>query len=103
MLLFTLEHPRAHPEMLGMLPLIWDEADPRSAREQANDRYAHGGGWEPMEGFTLRNTTLKYKLDAHPLLFIASAKLHDEIILLYSGAWVAIVQPDGTYEVARMD
>jgi len=30
-------------------------------------------------------------------------KLRDEVIVLYESEFVAIFQPDGTFEVARMD
>ena len=42
---WQLMHPEATVEMLGWLPDIFDNADPRGAVEQINDRYAHGGGW----------------------------------------------------------
>jgi hypothetical protein len=30
-------------------------------------------------------------------------KLRDELILVYEGDWVAVLQKDGSFEVARMD
>lgn len=34
---------------------------------------------------------------------VAVGKLHDETIVFYEDAWVAIVKPDGSFEVARLD
>jgi hypothetical protein len=103
MIPFTLIHPRATEDMLGLIPEFFDEADPRPAREQAHERYAHGGGWHTFAGFEmLESGALKYPGDP-ALQLIARARLRDEHIQVYEGAWVAIVQPDGSFEVSRMD
>ena len=36
------------PAMLGFLPMMLDDEDPRPAAEQLNETYAHGGGWMPF-------------------------------------------------------
>lgn len=96
-------HPQATDEMIGFLPLFFSERDPRPAKEQAHANYGHGGGWDPMPGFTMLNDgRLKYPGDP-PLPMIAEAHLRDEIIRLYDCAWVAIIQPDKSFEVCRMD
>jgi hypothetical protein len=96
------------PEVAGYLPQIFLEDDPRSCREQAQERYAHGGGWMPFEGFALdyqggpHSATITYPGD--PAFFVRSVgKCHDETILLFDYGWVVILQTDGTFEVSRMD
>jgi len=88
---------------LGFLPGFLDEDDKRSAREQFNERYV--SGWMPTLGDkfkALSNYRLKYPGD--PVLIpLAMTKLRDEVIVLYESEFVAIFQPDGTFEVARMD
>jgi hypothetical protein len=96
-------HPDFRPDMLGFLPLMFSAADPRSAREQVDDNYAHGGGFRAFHGFTmLPNGDLSYPGDP-PARLLAETKLRDETIRLFEHAWVAIIQPDGTWEVCRMD
>ncbi len=101
---FTILRPRATEEHLGFIPLMLSDSDPRPAREQFDQNYAHGGGWRPMQGWSIRphDGSLKYPGDP-AMLPIARAQLHDETIFVYESAWVAIVQPDGSFEVARMD
>lgn len=102
--LWTPLHTLATSEHLGYIPQMLDLADPRPAREQFDSNYAHGGGWVPMPGWTYdpANQTIKYPGDP-ALRPIARTALRDEQILLYPSAWVAIVQPDGRAEIARMD
>jgi len=103
------ERNRYSPEdMIGIIPFILSEADPRPAVEQLDAGYAHGGGWRPFEGFKLvingkgNWPELHYPGDP-PTVAIAQAKLRDERIILFQHAWVAVVQADGNYVVARMD
>jgi hypothetical protein len=94
---------RAGPDLLGYLPMIFSEDDQRSAREQVEANYGHGGGWRPLPGFELLpGRKLRYKTDPvmHPLF---GAMLRDELIHVYEHSWVMITQPDGTWEVSRMD
>lgn len=89
---------------LGYLPMIFLASDPRPAREQANDRYRHGGGWQPFQGhrFDARRRQLCYPGDP-PMRALAETKLRDETIILFEADWVMILQPDGSHEIARMD
>ena len=91
------------PEELGMLPHFLDENDKRPAREQFHDNYQHGGGWSPIDGFTMtKDCKLSYPGD--PLFEpIAMLLFNDELVLFYKYGLVAIKQRDGTFEVARMD
>ena len=92
-------------DVIGFLGGMLDEDDPRPAKEQFDANYQHGGGWQRFDGHTfggLDNPSLKYPGD--PVLYpVARAKLRDESIFLYPYSWVCIVQPNGDYEVARMD
>lgn len=97
-------HPRATIEHAGYIPnWLNDEDDPRPAKEQLNDGYAFAGGWQPFKGFKLaEDDSLTYPGDPpqHPII---EFKIRDERVLLYQHAWVAIIQPDRSFEVCRMD
>lgn len=91
---------------LGYIPLFLSENDPRSAKEQFNANYAHGGGWQPFEGFKLdtcqEQFCLKYPGD-RPMKEIGRGTLRNETIVVFEYSWVAIIQSDGSYAIARMD
>lgn len=95
---------RVNLDHLGLIPGFFLDSDPRPAREQAAERYAHGGGWKPMRGFEFNPETncLEYP-DDEPTRPLAEWMLRDERIVVFEHAWVAIIQPDGTFEVSRMD
>jgi len=99
---WTLLHPRATAEHLGLIPTFLDEHDERSATEQFAEKYI--GGWNPMDSWRLSRDgmTLRYPGDP-PMMPIAICKLRDEAIWLYPYAWVMVVKPNGDYEVSRMD
>ena len=100
---WILLHPGVTPEHLGYIPSFLDENDPDPARAQFNKNYRHGGGWIPFKGFTmLPNGNLKYPNDP-PVPLLAETRLRHETIRFYAHSWIAIVQPDGTYEIARLD
>ena len=42
---------RVSVEMLGLIPYFLHPNDSRPAKEQFNERYAHGGGWQQLFGF----------------------------------------------------
>jgi hypothetical protein len=91
------------PEDLGLLPDFLSDRDPRPAAAQIDQNYAHGGGWRPQQGFTLLpSKTLTYPGDP-PLQPVAMTRLRDETLLFYPHAILAIVQPDGAFEVCRVD
>jgi hypothetical protein len=102
MLKWELLHPKMTMEHLGYIHIFFFEDDPRPAAQQIHSRY-HFGGWQPFDGFTLaKDNSLTYPEDP-PIEPLAQAKLRDEMILFYPHSWVAIVQPDRTFEVARID
>lgn len=101
MVVWKLLHPNATPDMLGFIPGFLSDTDPRPAREQFQSNYV--GGWQPFPGFTMRpNGDLSYPGDP-PTKLLAEAKLRDETIRFYQHAWVAVIQPDGSFEISRMD
>lgn len=95
-------------QVAGSLPQFFDETDKRGAVAQAHSNYAHGGGWQDFQGFTLKGAfkegaaQLNYP-DDPPTREISRAKLRDELVIMFEHAWVAVVQLDGTFRVARMD
>jgi hypothetical protein len=94
---------RATPDHLGLIPDMLCDQDPLPAREQLNRGYAHGGGWRPMKKFILRSDdSLCYPGDPS-LRPLFKTMMRDELVLVYDHAWVAIVQPDRSFEVCRMD
>lgn len=105
------EHTPKHISMsalLGLIPHFVDEDDPRPAKEQIHERYAHGGGWGPSKGFTLaEDLTLTFPggedEDDEVYQPWVVTTLHDETIAVYDCAWTVIRQPDGSFEVGRLD
>jgi len=95
--------PYARPQMLGFLPSFLSEDNPDSAVKQLDDGYKFAGGWRPFNGYEmLPDGGISYPGDpVLPCLF--EAKLRDETIRFYQYAWVAVIQPDGSFEIARMD
>ena len=90
--------------LIGPLPSFLDPKDPRPAREQFDANYRFGG-WQPIKGFTCdwkNDGTIHYPGDP-PLKPIAGMRLRKEAVMFYDYALVAVVQPDGTYEIARLD
>ena len=104
MMIWELLRTGVTAETLGLIPSFLADSDARPAREQFNERYAHGGGWYPINGCKLDifDLTLHYPGDP-PLTPIARLKFRDETILLYDYAFVLIMQQDHSFEVARMD
>ena len=102
---WELLRPGVTEEDLGLIPHMLDPDDPRPAREQFDANYQHGGGWRPFRagGFVLDgNNSLRYPGDP-PMRALARTVLREERILFHECAWVTIIQPDGSYEVCRMD
>jgi len=92
---FTMDH-------LGLIPSFLSEDDPRSAREQLDANYAHGGGWRPMKGFERDGMVLRYPGDP-PFKPLVMTGLREEVIVIYPHGIVMILQKDGSFEAARMD
>jgi hypothetical protein len=91
-------------DALGYIPDFLSNWDEESAAAQINKNYSHGGGWSPMNGWKFDPVTsaLVYPGD-QPMKPLAETMLRDERILVYPSAWVAIVQPNGAFQVAKVD
>lgn len=102
-MIWVQKHPQFTLEMLGFIPTFLTETDPRPATEQLNTNYRHGGGWIPQSKFTmLPNGNLSYPGDP-PLPLLAETHLRDETIRFYDCSYLVVIQPDGSFEVARLD
>lgn len=100
---WTMIDPRCTMEHLGFLPYFLDTANPAKARDQFNANYAHGGGWHNIPGFTMRPGDVLHFPGDPPFKPMAETRLRDERIVFYDCALVAVIQPDGSFEVSRMD
>jgi hypothetical protein len=96
------------PEHLGYIPSnLAAFANPgHPAAVQLHDSYPHGGGWQPMDGWTYdpSNHSITYPEDP-PLLPRARIRIGQpgEQVFVYDYGWVAVIQPNGEFQVARMD
>lgn len=99
---FTFFHD-ANADWLGFIPMMLNEADPRDAVTQLHEAYAHGGGWHDFNGFTLLPSG-DLSCPGDPITRrIATATLRNETINIYEHAWVAVIQPDGSFRISGMD
>lgn len=112
-----LKQPEITREHLGLIPYMLNSDDERTAAQQFDAAYQHGGGgWRPMQHWVLRpNDNIEYRPaddpdfeedEGHdpPLSPIAEIFWgREERVLIYDYGWVCIIQPNGAFEVARMD
>jgi hypothetical protein len=102
----------------GFLPMFFSEDDERPAYEQLIANYPYG---MDFDGFNLMTRGAGGVLVPHvgrmilvpdlrlcypgdpPLRPTSWAKLRDEWLVLFQCSWLAIIQPDGTYRVHRVD
>lgn len=96
-------HPRVTMDHIGDIPFWLSETNPRTAAQQLDAAYQHGGGWSPFVGFTLADDNSLHFPDDPPLVPIAAMQMREELILMYAHSIVAIIQPDRSFEVCRMD
>lgn len=100
-------NPRVSSWHLGMIPEWLEAAETTkiSLIEFFNHAYAHGGGWRPFKGFTLNeDNSLKYPGDPALKPFVEfTMDDRPDKVFMYDHAWVAIVQPNRSFEVCRMD
>lgn len=100
---WKLLHPRVTMAHLGLLPAFLSDISADGAAAQLHRHYSFGGGWSPVHGFTLREDNhLLYPGDP-PLRPIAETRLRDETVCVYEHSFVAVIQPDRSFEVSRMD
>lgn len=89
--------------IVGDIKFFAHESDEDSLKDQFNKRYSFGGGWSPMEGFTMdKNKSITYPEDP-PLYPLAIAKFRNQEVIIYNHSWVVILEQDGTFEASRMD
>jgi hypothetical protein len=101
---WELLHPEMTYEKLGLIPWWIFSGDPDPVWKQIDKHYQHGGGWRHGNmGFKMgEGAKLSYPGD--PDLYpLAQMRLRDELLLFYDYAIVAIVQPDKSFEVSRVD
>ena len=100
-------HTKERQVDLGLIPDFLSEFDARPAAEQINANYQHGGGWRPISGWgylPLSHSIVYGSNEDHEVYEpVAWTSLRQEYIFLYPSAWMCIVQPDGSFEVARVD
>lgn len=97
-------HPRATIEHLGLIPGWLNEANPKHAREQLNDGYVFGGWQSFGEGKIKLNPDNSFSYPGDPpQMPFAEIEFRDERIYMYPGSWVLVKQPDGSFEICRMD
>lgn len=105
-LVWTMLHPKMTLAKLGEILGWLDSNDPRPAREQLDEGYKFAGGWRPMkhDGLKLtKSNAILYPGDP-PYQPLAFTMLREEMIVFYyPGEFVAIIQPDRSFEFCRMD
>ena len=96
-------HPGGLDYAAGIIGLLDNLDEPFVAQIERN--YQHGGGWRPLPGWTFdgQARTIKYPRDEalKPLVEIVTEA--GDVALVYAYAWVCVVQPDGAFDVARLD
>lgn len=88
---------------VGYLPGMLSHGLQLSVSEQFDATYPFGG-WVPFEGFNFNadKLTLTYAGDPDEVA-IARVQIGKETVLVFRHAWVAIIQENGDFEVARLD
>jgi hypothetical protein len=88
----------------GYIPGWLREDDPRPVREQLDSAYAQHGGYWPQEGFTYHpiSGAMSYPGDP-PFMPCCTIMIRDELVIVYRHGYVAIVQADKSFVIARMD
>lgn len=103
MLRWELRGVAVSTDELGWVPMLVSADDPRPAKEQIHESNADAGGWVPFHGFRMfANGNLQYPADPE-IQLIAQAKLRDETLRFYQYDWIAILQSDGSFEIARVE
>lgn len=99
--------PTFPPDGLGHLPeiLLPQEQDARPIKEQLAERYAHGGGYNPIEGTTFDRMTGILSFPGDPPYKPSAMFRHgyETVIFYRQGELLAIIQLDGSYEVTRVN
>lgn len=98
---FNTPSGRPADHIAGFIPDFVSEHDPRPAAVQIAENYI--GGWRPLKGCTLRPDNA-FSFPGDPLYRpIAIAQCRHETLVLYPGSFLAIIQPDRSFEISRVD
>jgi hypothetical protein len=104
-------------EAAGYLPMMLNENDPASVQDQLQITYAHGGGWHSFKGFSLAQLkehypdgeptgrdmyALKYPEDP-PMMEKSRATFRNQLLVLFEGDWLGIIENEKLIDVARID
>ena len=100
-LTITLLEPGVTLQTLGALPDMLDANDPAPAREQLDRGYQHG--FRSLSGWYLGADDVLHFPGDRPYRPLAETQMRDERILIFEGSFVAVIAPDRSFEVARMD
>lgn len=97
-------------ERLGLLPeLVESPANGQTLAQHIDQSYAHGGGWRSFGAdwsLDLRDgvpASLTFPGDPAMPEVARFATKQRELFILFTNEFCAIVQPDGSFSVARMD
>ena len=79
-------------EVLGLLPL-WVSVDATpSMIDEIHENYGHGGGWQDFKGFNVDIETGAMTYPGDPVQYPIAMMVGDsEVIWLYSGSWVTVM------------
>jgi hypothetical protein len=80
-------------DVVGMVEIFVHADDPRPVAEQLADRMKFSGGWQPID-------VAKDALG--PVLAVAKLA-NGEVIEAYDERFIAVIEQDGSYAVARPD
>lgn len=93
------------PELWGMIPNFIDPASEEPLKDQLDRSYICG--FKHQEGFTLRELSdgtyhALYEGDP-PQIEVDRWEVCGQLLVLFPYAYVAAIEADGSYAVARMD
>jgi len=98
---------------VGLIPyFISSHLRDRTAAEQIADNYV--GGWSPLPGFKMTGLAkgkgellpwpkLHYPGDPPMEAIAGTITVSGERVYVFPYGWVAVVQPDGSFEASRCD
>jgi len=96
------------PAQLGLLPSFFIKDDPRPAVDQLNERYAHGGGFCPLDGFVIEEGRIVYpaseEWETDEVYYpIARTFVNGEPVTLFEMSWLTLKDKTGKTVVCRVD
>ena len=91
-------------DVVGQIKYFAHENDKRPLKYQFNERYCHGGGWNNIDGFMFDKEDLSLSYPGDPKLYpLVCGEFRDQKVYIYPYSLVLILDPDGSFEVSRMD